>query len=138
MKTIAIVNGVNLGELGLREVDVYGHTNFHTYLDLLKQSFPDVKLLYFQSNKVEELVDFMLQNKNCDGIILNPGAFTHTSAILADTVATLSAKVIEVHISNLFGRENFRKNSLIASKCCGSISGFGLAGYEMALFYLTR
>jgi 3-dehydroquinate dehydratase-2 len=138
MKTIAIVNGVNLGELGSREVDVYGHTDFHTYLNLLKQNYPDAELLYFQSNKVEELVDFMLQNKNCDGIILNPGAFTHTSVILADTVATVSAKVIEVHISNLYGRENFRKNSLIASKCCGSICGFGLAGYEMALFYLTH
>ena len=136
MKKIAIVNGVNLGELGTREVDVYGHTDFLTYFNLLKQSFPDVELIYFQSNKVDELVDFMLQHKHCDGIILNPGAFTHTSIILADTVAAVSAKVVELHISNLFGRENFRKNSLIASKCCGSICGFGLAGYGMALKFL--
>ena len=137
MKKIAIVNGVNLGELGTREVNVYGHTDFLTYLDLLKKRFPEVELLYFQSNKVDELANFMLQHKNCDGIILNPGAFTHTSIILADTVAAVSAKVVELHISNLFSRENFRKNSLIASKCCGSICGFGLAGYDMALFFLT-
>ena len=137
MKKIAIVNGVNLGELGTREVDVYGHTDFQTYFNLLKQRFPDVELRYFQSNKVDELADFMLQHKDCDGIILNPGAFTHSSMILADTVATVPAKVVEVHISNLFGRENFRKNSLIASKCCGSICGFGLFGYDMALNFLT-
>ena len=138
MKKIAIVNGVNLGELGCREVDVYGHTDFNTYLHLLKQNHPNVELLYFQSNKVDELVDFMLQHKQCDGIILNPGAFTHTSIILADTIAAIPAKVVEVHISNLYGRENFRKNSLIASKCCGSICGFGLKGYDLALFYLSR
>jgi len=138
MKKIVIINGVNLGALGTREVDVYGHTDFHTYLDTLKQRFPNIELLYFQSNNEGELVDFMLQHKQCDGIILNPGAFTHTSVILADTIAAVSAKVVEVHISNLFGRENFRKNSLIASKCCGSICGFGLSGYEMALYFLTR
>jgi len=137
MRKIAIVNGVNLGELGTREVDVYGHTNFQTYLELLKKRYPDVELLYFQSNKVDELADFILKHKHCDGMILNPGAFTHTALVLADTVAAVSAKVVEVHISNLFGRENFRKNSLIASKCCGSICGFGLEGYEMALNYLT-
>jgi len=137
MKKIAIVNGVNLRELGTREVDVYGHTDFQTYFNLLKQRFPEVELLYFQSNKVDELADFMLQHKDCYGIILNPGAFTHTSMILADTVATVTAKVVELHISNLFGRENFRKNSLIASKCCGSICGFGLVGYDMALNFLT-
>jgi 3-dehydroquinate dehydratase-2 len=138
MKKIAIVNGVNLGELGSREVDVYGHTDFSTYLNYLKQRYPEVELLYFQSNKVDEMADFMLQHKDCDGIILNPGAFTHTSVILADTVAAVSAKVVEVHISNLYGRENFRRNSLIASKCCGSICGFGLAGYELALFYFIH
>ena len=138
MKKIAIINGVNLGELGTREVDVYGHTNFNTYLCELRQRFPAIELFYFQSNKVDELADFMLQHKHCDGIILNPGAFTHTSLILADTIATVSAKVVEVHISNLYGRENFRKNSLIASKCCGSICGFGLAGYELALNFLLR
>jgi len=138
MKKIAIINGINLAELGTREVDVYGHTDFTTYLNLLKQRYPDVDLLYFQSNKVDEIADLILQNKDCDGIILNPGAFTHTSLILADTIANVSAKVIEVHISNLYGRESFRKNSFIASKCCGSICGFGLSGYELALFYLIR
>ncbi|MDR2970466.1 MAG: 3-dehydroquinate dehydratase [Bacteroidales bacterium] len=137
MKKIAIVNGVNLSELGSREVNVYGHTDFFSFLDLLKKRFPDIELIYFQSNKVDELADFMLQQKHSDGIILNPGAYTHTSVILADTIAAISAKVLEVHITNVYGRENFRKNSLIASNCCGSICGFGLAGYEMALFYLT-
>ena len=138
MKTIAIINGINLKELGTREVDVYGHTDFNTYLHTLKQRFPEVELIYFQSNKVDELADFMLQHKHCNGIIFNPGAFTHTSMILADTIATVATKVVEVHISNLFGRENFRKNSLIASQCCGSICGFGLAGYELALIFLLR
>jgi len=137
MKKITIVNGVNLGELGTREVDVYGHTDFKTYFNLLKQRFPDVELLYFQSNIVDELVNYILQHKDCDGIILNPGAFTHTSMILADTIAAVPAKVVELHISNLFARENFRKNSLIASKCCGSICGFGLIGYDLALKFLT-
>jgi len=138
MKKIAIVNGVNLGELGTREVDVYGHTDFSTYFNTLKQHYPNVELIYFQSNKVDEIANFMLQHKHCDGIILNPGAFTHTSVILADTIAAIPAKVVEVHISNLFGRENFRKNSPIASKCTGSLCGFGLFGYELALFFLTR
>jgi len=138
MKKIVIINGINLGELGTREVDVYGHIDFNSYLSVLKPRYPDVELIYFQSNKVDEIADFMLQHKYCDGIILNPGAFTHTSVILADTIAAISAKVIEVHISNLFGRENFRKNSLIASKCGGSLCGFGLSGYELALFYLTH
>jgi len=138
MKTIAIINGINLAELGTREVDLYGCMDFNTYLKDLKQTFPEVDFHYFQSNKVDEMADFMLQHKDCDGMILNPGAFTHTSLVLADTIAAVSAKVVEVHISNLYGRENFRKNSLIASKCCGSICGFGLAGYKLALFYLIR
>jgi 3-dehydroquinate dehydratase-2 len=87
---------------------------------------------------VDEMADFMLEHKHCDGMIINPGAFTHTSVILADTIAAIPAKVVEVHISNLYGRENFRKNSLIASKCIGSICGFGLTGYEMALFYIIH
>ena len=138
MKKIAVINGINLAELGNREVDIYGHTHFNTYLNNLKQRYPDVEFFYFQSNKMDDMADFMLKHKDCDGIILNPGAFTHTSLVLADTIAAISAKVVEVHISNLFGRENFRKNSLIASKCCGSICGFGLAGYELALFYLIH
>lgn len=138
MKKILIINGVNLSELGTREVDVYGHIDFNSYLNLLKLHYPDIELIYFQSNKVEEMADFMLQHKHCDGIILNPGAFTHTSVILADTIAAIPAKVVEVHISNLYGRENFRRNSLIASKCIGSICGFGLASYELALFYFIH
>jgi 3-dehydroquinate dehydratase-2 len=138
MKKIVIINGVNLGELGTREVNVYGHTDFNSYLDMLKQKYPDVELTCFQSNKVDEMADFMLQHKHCDGMILNPGAFTHTSVVLADTIAAIATKVVEVHISNLFGRENFRKNSLIASKCCGSICGFGLKSYELALIYLIH
>jgi 3-dehydroquinate dehydratase-2 len=138
MKKIAIVNGINLSELGTREVNVYGHVDFASYLNDLKQRYPNVHFVDFQSNRVEELADFMLCHKHYDGIILNPGAFTHTSVILADTVATIPTKVVEVHISNLYGRENFRKNSLIASKCQGSICGFGLTGYELALFFIIN
>jgi len=138
MKKIVIVNGINLAELGTREIDVYGHTDFYTYLEVLKKRYPEVEFIYFQSNKMDEMADFMLKHKHCDGMIVNPGAFTHTSIILADTIAAIPAKIVEVHITNIYGRENFRKNSLIASKCCGSICGFGLAGYEMALFYFIR
>ena len=138
IQKIAIVNGINLAELGTREIDVYGHTDFLSYIQTLRKKYPNIEIIDFQSNFVEDIADFILQHKNCDGVILNPGAFTHTSMILADTIATIPAKVVEVHISNLYGRENFRKNSLIASKCCGSICGFGLEGYELALYFLTR
>lgn len=134
MKRIAIINGVNLGMLGTREVDIYGSVDFDTYFKQLCQRFPELELTYFQTNCTDELVNCILKNRDLDGIILNPGAYTHTEIVLADTVKSISAKVIEVHISNLFNRENYRKKSYLATVCSGSIVGFGLKGYDLALF----
>ncbi len=138
MKTIAIVNGVNLGELGTREVNVYGYVNFDDYVEYLRKIFPQLQILYFQSNFVGEIVDFMLKHKNIDGFVLNAGAFTHQSMILSDTIKAIPSKVIEVHITNLFGREEYRKKSYISSACIGNISGFGLKSYDLALFYFIN
>lgn len=134
MKKIAIVNGVNLGELGTREVNIYGTLNFETYFEMLRQRFPQFELHYFQSNSLTEMVDYLLTNKTMDGFILNPGAYTHQSIVLADTLKTISQKVVEVHISNLFNRETYRRKSFIASACSGTITGFGLKSYDLALF----
>ena len=130
---IAIINGVNLGCLGTREVNVYGSQRFEDYFAQLKQLFPDVELTYFQSDKIEELVDALRKGDSCDGIILNPGAYTHTAIVLADAVRSIDTPVVEVHISNLFGRELYRRRSVIAAHCVGFISGFGLQGYELAI-----
>jgi 3-dehydroquinate dehydratase-2 len=136
MKHIAIINGVNLGELGTREVNIYGHTDFDSYMKQLQTLFPEVKLSYFQADSLERMVAALLQHKHSDGIVLNPGAYTHTAVVLADTVKAIPAPVVEVHISNLFGRENYRKTSYIAAVCAGSISGFGLKGYQLAVLSL--
>ena len=132
-KKILILNGVNLGELGNREVNIYGNVTFEEYLSTLKIKYPEYELSYFQSNRIEDMIETIYQHKHYDGIIINPGAYTHTSVILADAIKAISVKVVEVHISNLFAREQFRRKSLIASACQGSISGFGLKGYELAL-----
>jgi 3-dehydroquinate dehydratase-2 len=136
MKHMAIINGVNLGELGSREVNVYGHTNFDSYMKQLQATFPNVELSYFQTDSLDAIVAALLQHKNSDGIVLNSGAYTHTAVVLADTIKAIPARVVEVHISNLFGRENFRKTSYIAAACAGSISGFGLKGYQLAVLAL--
>ena len=134
---IAIINGVNLGLLGTREVNIYGAQSFEEYFKELKRMFPDVELTYFQSDKIEELVDALRKGQNCDGIILNPGAYTHTAIVLADTIRSISTPVIEVHISNLFGRELYRRRSVIAPHCAGFISGFGLQGYALAIHHFA-
>ncbi|MEG1555300.1 MAG: type II 3-dehydroquinate dehydratase [Bacteroidales bacterium] len=133
-KKIVILNGVNLGELGTREVDVYGAMSFENYFLKLKTTFPELNLSYRQTNRVDELVEIIL-SKQYDGIVLNPGAYTHTSLVIADAIKAVETPVIEVHISNLFGRENYRKNSMIASCCIGCVSGFGLRSYELSLYY---
>ena len=94
---IKIINGVNLSQLGTREVNIYGSLTFEEYFGQLKKMFPDVELSYFQSDKIEELVDALRKGQNCDGIILNPGAYTHTAIVLADTIRSISTPVIEVH-----------------------------------------
>ena len=134
---IAISNGVNLGQLGTREVNIYGSQTFEEYFKELERMFPEVELTYFQSDKIEELVDALRKGQNCDGIILNPGAYTHTAIVLADTIRSISTPVIEVHISNLFGRELYRRRSVIAAHCAGFISGFGLQGYALAIHHFA-
>lgn len=130
---LLIINGVNLSLLGSRETDVYGCTRFEDYLDSLRSKYPEVSLDYLQTDKVEEIAAAITGAKEVDGIILNPGAYTHTSIVIADAIKAVPVRVVEVHISNLFGREQFRRHSFIAPACAGSISGFGLKGYELAL-----
>ena len=136
---IAIINGPNLNLLGAREPEVYGTETFETYLEKLKIIFPAVDFEYFQSNVEGELVTALQKaGFSVDGIILNPGAYTHTSIAIGDSVAAINSKVIEVHISNIFGREEFRKHSYVSAKCVGVISGLGLKGYELAVNFLIN
>ena len=130
---IAIVNGVNLGRLGTREVNIYGSTSFEDYFAELQRHFSDIDLTYFQSDDINSIVSALYQYEGYDGIVLNPGAYTHCSIVLADAIGAIQTPVVEVHISNLFGREAYRKNSLISSRCAGFISGFGLQGYKLAI-----
>ena len=133
---IAIINGPNLNLLGKREPEIYGTETFETYLEKLKVIFPMIEFDYFQSNVEGELINAIQEyGFTSDGIILNPGGYTHTSVALGDAVAAVTTKVIEVHISNIFGREEFRKNSHVSAKCVGVISGLGLKGYELAVMF---
>ena len=131
---IVIINGPNLNLLGKRETAVYGNESFDSFFETLKSNFPGTALEYFQSNIEGELIDAVQKfGFSADGIILNPGGYTHTSVALGDAVAAVPAKVIEVHISNIFGREEFRKLSHVSGKSVGIISGLGLKGYELAI-----
>ena len=136
MLHIAIINGPNLNLLGTREPHIYGSQTFEQYFTVLKERFPNVDLQYYQSNVEGELINYL---HNCmgkiQGIILNAGAYTHTSIALADAIAAIGIPVVEVHISNVFAREEYRKTSFIASKCVGSIFGLGLEGYGLAVQY---
>lgn len=133
---IIIINGPNLNLLGKREKSIYGNEDFEQYFDRLKNKYPNAKLTYFQSNVEGEIVTKIQEaNNTYEGIILNAAAYTHTSVAIADAVAAIEKPVIEVHISNILNREKFRHTSLIAPKCIGSISGLGLASYELALQY---
>jgi 3-dehydroquinate dehydratase II len=139
MTTIAIVNGPNLNLLGTREPEIYGSRSFEVYLDELKKQFPDVTLTYFQSNVEGELINHLHACMGkVKGIVLNAGAYTHTSIALADAISAIQTPVIEVHISNVMAREEYRKTSYIASKCVGSISGLGLDGYRLAIDWLLK
>ncbi len=130
---LLIVNGVNLGCLGTREVNIYGSLSFEEYLEGLRKRYPQVALEYFQSDQVGELAERISSARNLHGIVLNAGAYTHTSVVLADAVKAASCPVVEVHISNLFGREQYRRNSVLSVACAGFISGFGLRGYDLAI-----
>jgi len=133
---IIIINGPNLNLLGKREKDIYGDQSFEAYLEYLKKEFPKVEISYFQSNVEGEIIN-KIHNVgfDYDGIILNAGAYTHTSVAIRDAIAGITTEVIEVHLSNIYSRESFRHESLIAPKCIGTISGFGLESYRLALTY---
>lgn len=134
---IAIINGPNLNLLGTREPGVYGQEGFESYLGKLRNWFPKVEFTYFQSNVEGELVNEIQQyGVSSNGIILNAGAYTHTSIAIADAVSTIKVPVIEVHISNIAAREDFRKHSYLSSVCSGTIFGFGLKGYKLAVLSL--
>ncbi|HZG99459.1 MAG TPA: type II 3-dehydroquinate dehydratase [Flavisolibacter sp.] len=136
---VAIINGPNLNLLGKRETDIYGNRPFEEYLDDLKQQYPQVSFTYFQSNIEGEIIDALQRyGFDHDGIILNPAGYTHTSVAIGDAVAAIKATVVEVHISNVHAREDFRKFSHISGKSVGSIFGLGLKGYELALLYLAQ
>ena len=137
--TIQIINGPNLNLLGVREPNVYGSTSFDDFLPRLRACFPDVQIDYFQSNIEGELIDkLQAVGFQCDGIVLNAGAYTHTSIALADCIRAISAPVVEVHISNVHQREAFRHQSMIAAACRGVICGFGLDSYRLAIESFKR
>ncbi len=131
---ILIVNGPNLNLLGKREPTIYGNITFEEYLLHLRATFPEVEIDYFQSNIEGELIDAIQQaDGNYRGVLLNAGGYTHTSVALGDTIGGVSVEVVEVHISSILAREDFRHVSFIAPKCKGSIMGFGLDSYKLAI-----
>jgi len=130
---LLIVNGPNLNLLGSRQPQIYGNVRFEDYFEELKSKF-DVDLSYFQSNVEGEIIN-QLQQESFDGIILNAGGYTHTSVAIRDCIAAIETPVVEVHISNIAGRESFRHESLISPVCIGCIFGFGLKSYELAVRY---
>ncbi len=137
MKKITIINGPNLNLLGKREPGIYGSEGFESYLEKLKQSNPDLVFDYFQSNIEGELIDAIQKaGFSADGIILNPGGYTHTSVAIGDAISSITAPVIEVHISNVHAREEFRKISHVSAKARGTICGLGLEGYALAVQFL--
>lgn len=134
---IAIINGPNLNLLGTRETDIYGGLSLNVILEKLKTNFPEVEFSFFQSNIEGELIDAIQKyGTECDGIVLNPAGYSHTSVAIADAIAAVTAKVVEVHISNIFSREKFREHSFVSSKVVGVISGLGVKGYQLAVEYL--
>ncbi len=136
---IIIINGPNLNLLGKREPSIYGNLSFEEYLNELIKAFPDVKINYFQSNHEGEIIDKIhVSDVKYQGIILNAAAYTHTSVAIADAISSVSVPVIEVHISNIYKRETFRHKSFIAPFCIGSISGFGLDSYRLAVLSLIK
>ena len=136
---IAIINGPNLNLLGKRETTIYGNQSFDIFFETLKTAFPTVTFHYFQTNVEGELINEIQKvGFTFDGIVLNPGGYTHTSVALGDAIAAITTPVVEVHISNIFGREDFRKLSHISGKSAGVISGLGLKGYALAVEYLIE
>jgi 3-dehydroquinate dehydratase-2 len=136
---IAVINGPNLNLLGVREPEVYGKQTFEDYFQELVEKYSNVELMYFQSNVEGELINKLQEyGFSHGGIIINPGGYTHTSVAIGDAIAAIQAPVIEVHISNVAAREEFRKISHVSAKCKGTISGLGLKGYELAIRYFLN
>ncbi|CAN5231256.1 type II 3-dehydroquinate dehydratase [soil metagenome] len=136
---IIIINGPNLNLLGNREKLIYGDKSFDTYFSKIKEQFKEIELSYFQSNVEGEIINKLHKTGfDYDGIILNAGGYTHTSVAIADAIAAIDTAVIEVHISNIYSREDFRHKSLLSKNCIGIISGLGLDGYGLALIHLIK
>ena len=134
MKHIEIINGPNLNLTGVREPEVYGTTTMEEYIESLRKMFPEVEISHFQSNVEGELIDRIQQaGFACDGLIVNLGGYSHTSVSLRDALLAVPAQKVEVHLSNIFAREEYRHHSLITSACRGMICGLGLKGYELAI-----
>ena len=138
--TILVLNGPNLNRLGRRQTEIYGKATLADLESGLRSSFPDVAFEFFQSNHEGELIDRIhaAQDAGVAGIVFNPGALTHTSVSLRDAIAAVDVPVVEVHVSNVYRREAFRRRSMLAPVCEGQVSGLGLMGYELAIRYLTR
>lgn len=135
---IQIINGPNLNLLGIREPSVYGTVSFEGYLKNLQAEFPEIHIEYFQSNMEGELVEKIQKCRlGTDAIILNAGGYTHTSVAIHDAIAAAEVPVLEVHISNIYAREEFRHKNLISSKCIGMISGLGVDGYRLAVVHIN-
>lgn len=136
---IQIINGPNLNLLGVREESIYGNRDFDNYLEELRKRFVTIQLSCFQSNIEGELVSKIQEvGFSFDGILLNAGGYTHTSIALHDAIAAVPCPVVEVHISNIYAREEFRHKSIISSKCKGLVAGFGLESYALALSHFTN
>ena len=134
MKHIEIINGPNLNLTGVREPEVYGTTTMEELVDALRRRFPEVEVGYYQSNVEGELIDRIQQvGFTADGLIVNLGGYSHTSVALRDALLAVPAPKVEVHLSNIFAREDYRHHSLVTSACRGMVCGLGLQGYEMAL-----
>lgn len=135
---IAIINGPNLNLLGKREPGIYGSQSFEDFFKTLQEKFPAISFNYYQSNVEGELINELQRvGFDYDGIIMNPGGYTHTSVAIGDAIAAIKTPVVEVHISNVHAREEFRKISHVSAKAAGSIIGLGLKGYELAVHFLT-
>ena len=131
---ISIINGPNLNLLGKREPDKYGYVTFDDYMVSLKERYPNIELHYFQSNIEGEIIDEIHRKGfSSDGLIINAGGYTHTSVAIADAISSVKTPVVEVHITNISAREEFRHTSLISSRCIGSVAGFGLDSYRLGM-----
>jgi 3-dehydroquinate dehydratase-2 len=131
---IQIINGPNLNLLGVREKSIYGNTNFDTYLEELRERYANITINYYQSNVEGEIINKLHEiGFSYDGIVMNAGAYTHTSIAIADAIAAINTPVIEVHISNVHKREEFRHTSMLAANCKGVIAGFGMDSYRLAI-----